>query len=326
MKTSTKAVCKVLAGALLTAATTLTAFAQSWPTQPIRMVVPYPPGGASDFTGRLYADRLGAFLGQPVVVENKAGAGGDIGAQYVASSAPDGYTLLMGAVGSHAINSKLPGRDPKYKFPGDFAGISMGTSTPLAVVVRSSLPVKNIQELIALAKQGPGTLTFGSAGVGSSQHMVGEKFQLETDTKLLHVPYKGSGPAMTDLLGGQVDIVFETTPTLLPHIKSDKVRFLAVTTASRVPQLPDVPTLKESGVKNFDLSTRYALMAPKGTPADILAKISNAMGKIAQSDHVKNALLVQGAVAQPTSPAETDEALASEVAVWGEVIERAGID
>ncbi len=320
-----KGVCRLIAGVLL-AITTLAASAQSWPTQPIRMVVPYPPGGASDFTGRLYADRLGALLGQPVIVENKAGAGGDIGAQFVASSAPDGYTLLMGAVGSHAINSKLPGRNPKYKFPDDFAGISMGTSTPLAVVVRSSLPVKSIKELIALAKKEPGTLTFGSAGVGSSQHMVGEKFQLETGTKFLHVPYKGSGPAMTDLLGGQVDIVFETMPTLLPHAKSNKVRFLAVTTASRVAQLPDVPTLMESGVKNFDLSTRYALMAPKGTPPAILTQISDAMKRIAASDEVKKSLAVQGAIAQPTSPAETDKELANEVSIWGDVIDRAGIN
>ncbi len=325
MKVSMKSVCRVMASALLATAA-ITASARDWPSQPIRMVVPYPPGGASDFAGRLYADRLGAFLGQPVVVENKAGAGGDIGAQYVASSAPDGYTLLMGAVGSHAINSRLPGRNPKYRFPEDFSGISMGTSTPLAVVVRSSLPVKNIQELVALAKRQPGTLTFGSAGVGSSQHMVGEKFQLETDTKFLHVPYRGSGPAMTDLLGGQVDVVFETMPALLPHADSDKVRFLAVTTANRVARLPDTPTLKESGVKDFDLSTRYALMAPKGTPSDVLAKISNAMRNIAESDEVKKALAAQGAIAEPTSPAETDEALANEVSIWGNVIDRAGIN
>lgn len=325
MKGRKKPALTLFAGALL-ATVTLTAAAQGWPDRPIRMVVPYPPGGASDFTGRLYADRLGAYLGQPVVVENKAGAGGDIGAQYVASSRPDGYSLLMGAVGSHAINSKLPGRETKYQFPSDFAGISMGTSTPLAVVVRSSLPVHNIQELIELAKQKPGVLTFGSAGVGSSQHMVGEKFKLETNVDILHVPYKGSGPAMTDLLGGQVDVVFETMPTLLPHAKGDKVRFLAVTTANRVAQLPDIPTLEESGVKNFDLSTRYALMAPKSVPEDILMKISDAMKKIAESDEVKKALALQGAIAEPTTPAQTDEMLADEVSIWGEVIERAGIN
>lgn len=316
---------KVVAGSALALAAGVSQ-AADWPTKPIYMVVPYPPGGASDFSGRLYADRLGEILGQPVVVDNKAGAGGEIGAQFVASAKPDGYTLLMGAVGSHSINSKLPDRRPNYKFPDAFNGISMATSTPLAVVVRSSLPVKNIQELIALAKEKPGALTYGSAGVGSSQHMTGEKFQLETGTKLLHVPYKGSGPALTDLLGGQVDMVFDTMPTILPHAKSDKLRFLAVTTAERTPALPDTPTLKEEGVANFDLSTRYALMAPAGTPPEILQKISAAMAQVAQMDAVKEALTVQGAIAAPTSPSDTDKALANEVTVWGDVIDRAGLD
>lgn len=199
----------------------------------------------------------------------------------------------------------------------------MATSTPLAVVIRSSLPANSIEELVALAKEKPGALTFGSAGVGSSQHMTGEKFQLETGVKLLHVPYKGSGPAITDLLGGQVDIVFETMPTILPHAKSDKLRFLAVTTAERTPALPDVPTLKEEGIANFDLSTRYALMAPKGTEPAILEKVASAMASVAQMDAVKEALANQGTVAVPTSPSDTDKALSNEVSVWGDVIERA---
>lgn len=183
------------------------ASADNWPTKPVRMVVPFPPGGATDAAARIYAQHLGDFLGQSVVVENKAGAGGEIGAEFVAKSAGDGYTLLMGAVGSHAIHAAMPDK-PGYDFGTAFVGVSMATSMPMAVAVNSSkISAKNVQELIALAKSKPGTITFGSAGPGTSQHMAGELFQAVTGTRLMHVPYRGSGPAITDLLGGQIDMV-----------------------------------------------------------------------------------------------------------------------
>lgn len=298
---------------------------QTWPEGPVRMVVPYPPGGATDFSARVYAEQLGKILGKSIVVENKAGAAGEIGAQFVAAAPPDGYTVLLGALGSLAINSLLPSKQQAYKFPEAFEGVSMATSTPLAVVVRADLPVKNIQELIQLAKQQPGKLSFGSAGYGSSQHMTGEKFQHATGVKLLHVPYKGSGPALTDLIGGQVDMVFDTMPTLMGHVSNTKLRFLAVTTKDRAQSLPDVPTLQEQGVEQFDVSTRYVLLAPKGTPEAILQRLSDAMKQAATVPSVQKAMAGQGANAVPSSPNETYDALGQEVAIWSEVVSQADL-
>jgi len=313
-----------IVGGLLLAACSL-ASAADWPSSPVRLVVPYPPGGASDFSGRVYAEALTKILGQPVVVENKAGAAGEIGAQAVANAPADGYTLLMAAAGSLAINSLLPSREQQYKFPDAFRGVSMATSTPLAIVVRADLPVHNVQELIALAKREPGKLTYGSAGYGSSQHMTGEKFQLATGTKLLHVPYKGSGPALADLMGGQVDMIFDTTPTLMAQAKNPKLRFLGVTTKDRAELLPDVPTLQEQGVAGYDVSTRYAVLAPKGTPDAILNRLSEAMKQAAATPALQQAVSAQGASAVPTSPAQTDKALLDEVAIWADVVKNADL-
>lgn len=316
---------RVLASFALAATTTL-AVASTWPERPVRMIVPYPPGGATDFSARAYADELGRILNQPFVVENKAGAAGEIGAQFVASSKPDGYTVLMGALGSLAINSLLPSKQQQYDFPDAFDGVSLATLTPLAVVVRSDLPVENIQELIALAKKDTGQLSFGSAGYGSSQHMVGEKFQLATGTKFLHVPYKGSGPALTDLIGGQVDMVFDTMPTLMGHANNPKLRFLAVTTKERAASLPDIPTLEEQGVNDFDVSTRYVLLAPSGTPKAIVEQLSQAMKQAAEIPSVQEAMVNQGADVLPTSPADTDKALIDEVGIWSSVVKNANLE
>jgi tripartite-type tricarboxylate transporter receptor subunit TctC len=315
---------RFLAAAALATTATM-AVAAPWPDAPVRMIVPYPPGGATDFSARIYAEQLSKILGKPIVVENKAGAAGEIGAQFVASAAPDGYTVLLGALGSLAINSLLPSKKQQYKFPEAFEGVSMATSTPLAVVVRADLPVKNIQELIALAKKRNGELSFASAGYGSSQHMTAEKFQLATGVKLLHVPYKGSGPALTDLIGGQVDMVFDTMPTLMGHVDNKKLRFLAVTTKDRAKSLPNVPTLQEEGVKDFDVSTRYVLLAPKGTPEAIRTKLYEAMKQAAQDPAVQKAMAGQGADAVPSTPAATYEALSKEVAIWSDVVKNADL-
>ncbi|WAI85927.1 MULTISPECIES: Bug family tripartite tricarboxylate transporter substrate binding protein [Achromobacter] len=295
------------------------ALAQTWPAKPIRMVVPFPPGGATDAAARIYAQHLGDFLGQGVVVENKAGAGGEIGAEYVAKSAPDGYTLLMGAVGSHAIHAAMPDK-PGYDFGTAFVGVSMATSMPMAVAVNSKVPANNVQELIALAKSKPGTITFGSAGPGTSQHMAGELFQVVTGTRLMHVPYRGSGPAITDLLGGQIDMVIETLPALLPQVASGKIRLLGVTTAKRATALPDLPTLMEQGVKDYSVATAYALLAPAGTPPAVVDKLSAGMQKAAAMESVQQAALKLGADAVATSPADTSRVLKREVARWADVV------
>lgn len=307
-----------LAGAVLALAAS-PALAQTWPSKPVRMVVPFPPGGATDAAARIYAQHLGDFLGQGVVVENKAGAGGEIGAEYVAKSVPDGYTLLMGAVGSHAIHAAMPDK-PGYDFATAFVGVSMATSMPMAVAVNSKVPATNVQELIALAKSKPGTITFGSAGPGTSQHMAGELFQVVTGTRLMHVPYRGSGPAITDLLGGQIDMVIETLPALLPQVASGKIRLLGVTTSTRATALPDLPTLMEQGVKDYSVATTYALLAPAGTPPAVVEKLSAGMQKAAAMASVQEAALKLGADAVATSPADTSRVLKQEVARWADVV------
>jgi tripartite-type tricarboxylate transporter receptor subunit TctC len=314
---------RIAAAATLTLAVAAPTLAQTWPNKPVRMVVPFPPGGATDAAARIYAQQLGDFLGQSVVVENKAGAGGEIGAEYVAKSAPDGYTLLMGALGSHAIHAALPDK-PGYDFGTAFVGVSMATSMPMALAVNSKIAANNVQELIALAKRQPGTLTFGSAGPGTSQHMAGELFQALTGTRLMHVPYRGSGPAITDLLGGQIDLVFETLPALLPQVASGKIRLLGVTTAKRATALPELPTLMEQGVKGYSVATAYALLAPAGTPAAIVERLSAGMQRAAASPAVREAALKLGADAVGSTPADTDVVVKQEVARWGEVVRVSG--
>jgi len=296
------------------------AAADNWPAKPVRMVVPFPPGGATDAAARIYAQQLGDYLGQSVVVENKAGAGGEIGAEFVAKSPGDGYTLLMGAVGSHAIHAAMPVK-PGYDFGTAFVGVSMATSMPMAVAVNSSkVPARNVQELIALAKSKPGSITFGSAGPGTSQHMAGELFQAVTGTRLMHVPYRGSGPAITDLLGGQIDMVIETLPALLPQVASGKIRLLGVTTAKRATALPDLPTLMEQGVKDYSVATTYALLAPAGTPPAVVDRLSDGMRKAAAMEAVQQAALKLGADAIATTPADTSRILKQEVARWADVV------
>lgn len=315
-------------GALLACACTMgmsVAGAASWPAKPVTLIVPYPPGGATDFSARIYAQYLPELIGATVVVENKAGAGGEIGAEYVSRAAADGYTMLFGAIGSHAINSVLPSKPKTYKFPDAFKGVSFATAVPLVVAVRAGLGVNNLQDLVKLAKEKPGKVTYGSAGVGSSQHMAAEKFQLATGTQLLHVPYKGSGPAVTDLLGGQIDIVIDTLTTLYPQINSGKIKFIAVTTADRVKTIPDVPTLTELGVKDYALSTNYGVLAPAGTPDEIIQKMSNAMQTIAARKEVQQKLIDSGAKAYATSPVQTDQLLLDEIKKWSDVATKANI-
>ncbi|RCW63227.1 Bug family tripartite tricarboxylate transporter substrate binding protein [Pseudorhodoferax soli] len=302
------------------------ALAQSWPTQPVRMVVPYPPGGANDVVARIYALHLQQALGQPVVIENKAGAGGQIGAESVARAAPDGYTVLFGAIGSLAIHAVIPSQKPPYELSKAFVGVSMGASVPLALAVRQGLKVADVKALADAAREKPGKLTYGSAGNGSTQHMTAEYFRQRTSTDLVHVPYKGSAPAVNDLLGGQIDLVFETLPALSSQMSSDKIRLLAVTSRQRVPGLPEVPTVDEMGVKDFEVVTMYGLLAPSGTPKDIVERLSSAMRTIGARPDVKAQLAKQGAEVKTSTPNETDQLLRQEVEKWSVVARNAKLE
>lgn len=294
-------------------------FAQQWPTKPIRIIVPYPPGGANDVSARVYGPYLSQSLGQTVVIDNRAGAGGQIGAATVAGSAPDGYTLLFGAIGSLTIQAVVPALKPPYDLMAAFTGVSMGTGVQLAVAVRADLPATTINSLVSAAKVSSRGLTYGSAGNGSTQHMTGEYFQQAAGIKLVHVPYKGSSPAIVDLLGGQIDMVFETLPALASQLSSGKIRILAVTGDTRSELLPTTPTLKESGYPDFGVTTYYGLLAPQGTPLAVVDRLSKAMQGIAQLPEVQSTLKKQGAEAYATSVDATNALIKSEVERWARV-------
>ena len=248
------------------------ASAQSYPSKPVRMVIPYPPGGATDVIGRILALKLSESLGQQVVVDNRAGAGGNIGADLAAKAPGDGYTLLMGALTSHSINATLNRAQLTYSLERDFTPVSIVGVVPLVFVVNPGVPARTLTELIALAKSNPGSLSYASSGNGSPQHLAGELFKSMAGVDMLHVPYKGSGPAMTDLMGGQVLTMIETAPAALPHVKGGKLRAIATATAQRIAQLPDVPTASEAGLAGFEASSMFGILVPAATPRPVLAR------------------------------------------------------
>lgn len=257
------------------------AFAQAWPSKPVTLVVPFPPGGTTDVLARAPADKLGPALGQSVIVESKPGAGATLGADYVAKARPDGHTLLIGAV-HHTIATTVY-KKLGYDFQKDFVPITTVALVPNVLVINASTPATDVKGLVALGKAAPNPFSFGSNGNGTAQHLIGTQFQALTGMSLLHVPYKGSGPLTTDLLGGQIQMSFDTITPVLPHIKSGKLRALAVTTAKRSSALPDVPTLDESGLKGFDSGTWFGVLAPAGTPKDVVARLSSEMVKVIHS-------------------------------------------
>ncbi|MGM9490757.1 tripartite tricarboxylate transporter substrate binding protein [Ideonella sp. YS5] len=262
-----------------------TAFAEAWPAKPITLIVPFPAGGTTDVLARALADKLQQSLGQPVIVESKPGAGATLGADYVAKSKADGYTLLVGAV-HHTIASSVY-KKLAYDFQKDFAPVTTIALVPNVLVVNAANPAKTVAELVAQAKAQPGKLNYGSNGNGTAQHLIGTQFENLTGTDLVHIPYKGSGPLVTDLLGNQVTMSFDTVTPVLQHIKSGKLRALAVTTGKRATALPDVPTLEEAGVKGLNIGTWFGVLAPVATPKDIVARLNAEMVKVIQSPDFK---------------------------------------
>jgi tripartite-type tricarboxylate transporter receptor subunit TctC len=292
---------------------------EAWPSKPIRIVVPFAAGGTSDVLARLIGDKLQASLRQTVLVENKAGAGGVIGADVVAKSPPDGYTLLLGTIASHAINPALQPKMP-YDASKDFAHVILLGSISNVLLVGAGQPYKNVAELIAAAKKAPGTISFASAGQGSSQHMSGEMFKLMTGADISHVPYKGSAPAVQDLIGGQIPMSFETVTVAAPHIQSGKVRALAVTSAQRSAAIPTVPTLQESGVAGFDVASWQAFYAPAGTPPAIVNRLNGEIARILVMPDVKARLDGLGLVYAPNTPEQFTAFGKAEIAKWTKVV------
>jgi tripartite-type tricarboxylate transporter receptor subunit TctC len=276
--------------------------AQAWPTKPITIIVPFPAGGTTDVLARAVANKLGPVVGQSVIVDNRPGAGATIGAALVAKSAPDGHTLLMGAV-HHTIATSVYKTLP-YNFQKDFAPITTVALVPNVLAVSASKPYKNVSDLVAEAKGAPEKLSYGSNGNGTAQHLIGTQFQMITGARILHVPYKGSAPLTTDLLGGQVDMSFDTITPVLPFIKEGKLKALAVTTAKRSSALPNVPTMQEAGVPGLNIGTWFGLLAPAATPKDITAKLNREIVKIINSPEFKKQMLDIGAEPIGNSQAE----------------------
>ena len=299
------------------------AHAQTYPSKSIRLIVPFPPGGPADVLGRLFGQKLSEDWGQPVVVENRAGAGGNIGAEAVAKSAPDGYTLLLIA-NSHTINAGLYASLP-YDPVKDFTPISQIASYMLVLVTHPSVPAESVADLVALARSRPGQLKYASAGNGTMTHLAAEMFRLATGTDMIHVPYKGAAPATNDLLGGQVSLMFNNPVSSFPHVKAGKLRALAVTGASRLTTAPEVPTVAELGYPGFEASTWYGFLGPAGMPKEVVTKVHTDILRSLQLRDVQERLAAQGFVSIGTSPGQFGEILRSDVERWRQVVKAAGL-
>ena len=316
---------RALLGALAAAAALALpgAWAQTWPSRSVSIIVPFPAGGTTDVLARALGQELSKTLGQPVVVENKPGAGATLGADYVAKSKADGYTLLMGAV-HHTIATSVY-RKLGYACEKDFAPITTVALVPNVLVVNPQVPAKTVQELLAQAKAQPGKLTYGSNGTGTGQHLIGAQFEGMGGVQLLHVPYKGSGPLTTDLLGGQISMSFDTVTPVLPHLKAGKLRALAVTTAKRSVALPDVPTLEEAGLPGFDMGTWFGMLAPAGTPKDIVARLNADMVKIIQSPEFRKKMDDIGADPIANTPEQMARQIKDDTARFARLVKEAKV-
>jgi tripartite-type tricarboxylate transporter receptor subunit TctC len=322
--TSRRAALTTLAVAAVTAAAPgLASAADKYPSKTLTIVVPFSAGGTTDILARIVGKSLGEELGQAVVIDNRAGAGGNIGAQVASRAKPDGYTLFMGTVGTHAINESLYKKLP-YKPQGDFAPLTRVAMVPNILVANPKQPFKTVKEMIAWAKANPGKLNYGSSGSGSSVHLSGELFKTMAKVDLMHVPYKGSAPAMNDLLANQVGIMFDNLPSAMPHVKAGKLRPLAVTSAQRYPELPDVPTIAEAGVPGYEATSWFGLFTNKAVPAPIVQQLNAAIVKVLAKPEVVAQMKEQGAIAHPETPAQFEAFIKAETAKWGKVVRDSG--
>ena len=319
MKTSgaLRIVVTMLACAMASVAT-----AQDYPAKPIRMIVPYPPAGGTDIVARVVNEPLARELGQPIVIDNKGGAAGNLGTDLAAKAPADGYTILF-TLSSHTINPKLYPHLP-FDVEKDFAAVSLAAYIPQILIAHPSLPVNNIQELIAYAKARPGKLNYASVGVGSPAHIAGELFKLKTGVDMVHVPYKGGGPAVSDTIGGQVQLAFVSMPAALQHVKSGRLKALAIASDKRSTAAPDIPTIAEQGV-DCVVNSWYGALVPAKTPPAIVAKLNAAMVKVLQMPETRDKLLLQGAEATSTTPAEFEKLIRDELKQWDYVIREAKI-
>ena len=315
---------RVLIAAFL-AALAPSAFAQgAYPNRTINMVVGFAPGGGTDTVARIVAKKVGDSVGQTVIVENKAGAGGTVAVHQVAKSPPDGYTIVLANVGSLAVAPYLIAKLP-YDPLRDLAPLTMAVEFPNVLVVQPSMPAKTLAEFVQLAKASPGTIGYGSSGIGGIGHLAGALLGIVADIDIVHVPYKGGGPAMQDLLGGQIPAMIATPPTALPHVKAGKIRALATTGAARAALMPDVPTVAESGYPGYEATNWYAYLAPAGTPKDVLARLHRELVEALNAPDVREQLDRQGIEAKPGTPEELTKTMERELATWGKVVKTAKI-
>jgi tripartite-type tricarboxylate transporter receptor subunit TctC len=297
--------------------------AQTYPTKPVRVVAPYPPGSSADIMGRIYTPKLAETFGRPFLVDNRAGASGNIAAELVAHAAPDGYTLLL--LNTPIVSSQFLYKGLTFDAGRDFQPIGMLGIAAYLLVVNASLPAKNVNELVALAKARPGKLVYASTGTGGGLHLTMELFKLQTGTSMLHVPYKGSSTSVPDLIGGQVDAMFGSAPSLLPHVRSGRIRALGISSAKRSAAMPDIPTIAESGLPGFESVTFVALAGPAGTPRNIVTSLNSAITKSAQSPEISNALANQATESALMMPDQTAAFIRDEIAKWKKVVAVAGV-
>jgi tripartite-type tricarboxylate transporter receptor subunit TctC len=301
-----------------------TANADTYPTQPVKFVVAFPPGGTTDILARVFAKKMSEMWGQPVVVENRSGAGGIIGTESVARSMPDGYTILLGTIGTHAVNTSLY-KKISYDPERDFAPITLLATLPNLLAINPSLPIRNLRELISYAKANPGKLTYASAGAGTASHLAGEMFRRVADVDIVHVPYRGSSPALTDLIAGHVSMTFDYMPSALPYVRSEKLRGLAVTGPSRTKAAPEIPTMIEDGLPGFNIVTWYAVFAPKGTSPDVVSKIRNAIAMAATAPEIVKRMDDLAVDLVASSPEELARFQRAEIERWSKFIQDANI-
>ncbi|SOZ08643.1 Bug family tripartite tricarboxylate transporter substrate binding protein [Cupriavidus taiwanensis] len=317
-----KTIAHALAATCLTLATSV-ALAGPYPDKPIRMVVPFPPGGTTDLLGRVLATRLSETLGQQVVVDNRPGAGGTIGSDLVAKSPADGYTLMFGTVGTQSINATLYKKLP-FDPQKDFSPVALFAGVPNILVVNPNVPARNVRELVSYAKANPGKLNMGSAGNGTTNHLSGELFKSMAGVQVVHVPYKGSGPAMADLLANQVQLMFDNLPGSLPHVKAGRLRALAVTSATRSPALPDVPTMAEAGIAGYEADVWFGVVGPRGLPPEVSSRLSQEITRIAQDKAMRDKLVQAGDAPLTSTPEQFSVLIRRDTDKWAKLVQASG--